>query len=43
MDLESLVSFKLTKPAPSLEIDHASLAEKSARKDENTLCWPPPN
>ena len=23
-------------------IDHASLAEKSARKNEKTLCWPPP-
>ena len=22
-------------------IDRASLAEKSARKDEKTLCWPP--
>ena len=23
-------------------IDRASLTEKSARKDEKTLCWPPP-
>ena len=23
-------------------IDHTSLAEKSARKDEKTLFWPPP-
>ena len=24
-----------------LPIDRASLAEKSVRKDEKTLCWPP--
>ena len=23
-------------------IDRASFAEKTARKDEKTLCWPPP-
>ena len=33
--------FFLKKPS-LVVIDHTSLTEKSARKDEKTLFWPPP-